>query len=40
MQKLRVDNLQSEKDYFDGVMIYAQNKVGEEAAVWISKKAS
>ncbi|XP_008279411.1 dehydrogenase/reductase SDR family member 12 [Stegastes partitus] len=26
VQKLRVDDLQSEKGYFDGVMIYAQNK--------------
>ncbi|XP_013878731.1 dehydrogenase/reductase SDR family member 12 [Austrofundulus limnaeus] len=26
VQKLRVDDLQSEKDYFDGVMVYAQNK--------------
>ena len=29
VQKLRVDDLQSEKGYFDGVMVYAQNKVGE-----------
>lgn len=27
VQKLRVDDLQSEKGYFDGVMVYAQNKV-------------
>lgn len=27
MQKLRVDDLQSETGYFDGVMVYAQNKV-------------
>uniref|UniRef100_A0A4W6E6V0 Si:ch211-165b10.3 n=1 Tax=Lates calcarifer TaxID=8187 RepID=A0A4W6E6V0_LATCA len=26
VQKLRVDDLQSEKGYFDGVMVYAQNK--------------
>lgn len=30
VQKLRVDDLQSEEDYFDGVMVYAQNKVGAE----------
>lgn len=29
VQKLRVDDLQSEKGYFDGVMVYAQNKVGD-----------
>lgn len=28
VQKLRVDDLQSEKGDFDGVMVYAQNKVG------------
>lgn len=27
VQKLRVNDLQSEKGYFDGVMVYAQNKV-------------
>ncbi|XP_074545590.1 dehydrogenase/reductase SDR family member 12-like [Halichoeres trimaculatus] len=26
VQKLRVDDLQSEKGYFDGIMVYAQNK--------------
>lgn len=30
VQKLQVDDLQSEKGYFDGIMVYAQNKVGEE----------
>ena len=27
VQKLRVDDLQSERGFFDGVMVYAQNKV-------------
>lgn len=30
VQKLQVDDLQSENGHFDGVMVYAQNKVGEE----------
>lgn len=30
VQKLRVNDLQSEKGNFDGVMVYAQNKVGED----------
>lgn len=30
VQKLRADDLQSEKGSFDGVMVYAQNKVPSE----------
>ena len=31
VQKLRVDDLQSERGFFDGVMVYAQNKVAIQA---------
>lgn len=30
VQKLSPDNLQSERGYFDGTMVYAQNKVAQE----------
>lgn len=35
VQKLRVDDLQSERGYFDGVMVYSQNKVGEENVIQV-----
>jgi hypothetical protein len=33
VQKLQPDDLQSAKGSFDGTMVYAQNKVGEENRV-------
>ncbi|XP_071347329.1 dehydrogenase/reductase SDR family member 12 isoform X2 [Trachinotus anak] len=37
VQKLRVNDLQSEKGDFDGLMVYAQNKVGEEDVIQIKR---
>uniref|UniRef100_A0A667XRR5 Dehydrogenase/reductase SDR family member 12-like n=1 Tax=Myripristis murdjan TaxID=586833 RepID=A0A667XRR5_9TELE len=33
VQKLQVDNLQSERGHFDSTMVYAQNKVGDEDVI-------
>lgn len=40
VQKLRVDDLQSEKGHFDGVMVYAQNKVPIQVMKYIELKCN